>query len=119
MYRISFKQLLLIVVVSAVVSGIIVACAERSLKKLEPISNTIEPTAIADPTVATDEQNNIEVYRAVSPGVVFITSTQQVQTFYGVYPQKGSGSGSVIDKEGHILTNYHVIENADQLEVTI
>src|SRR5262249_7197582 len=72
-----------------------------------------------DPTVATDEQNNIEVYRAVSPGVVFITSTQNVQTFYGVYPQQGSGSGSVIDQDGHILTNYHVIENADKLEVQI
>src|SRR5262249_52126623 len=38
--------------------------------------------------------------------------------FYGPVPQQGAGSGFVIDGEGHILTNYHVIENARQVEVT-
>jgi len=39
--------------------------------------------------------------------------------FYGAVPQEGQGSGFVIDKEGHILTNFHVIENARQVEVTM
>ena len=39
--------------------------------------------------------------------------------FYGLVPQEGQGSGFVIDKEGHILTNYHVIANARQVEVTL
>jgi len=39
--------------------------------------------------------------------------------FYGAVPQEGQGSGFVIDKEGHILTNYHVIENARQVEITL
>ena len=39
--------------------------------------------------------------------------------FYGLVPQEGQGSGFVIDKEGHILTNFHVIENARQVEVTL
>jgi S1-C subfamily serine protease len=39
--------------------------------------------------------------------------------FYGLVPQEGQGSGFVIDKEGHILTNYHVIEDARQVEVTL
>jgi putative serine protease PepD len=71
-----------------------------------------EPVAIADPTVASDEQNNIEVYRAISPGVVNVTSTTLIETFFGVTPQEGSGSGSIIDSDGHVLTNYHVIETA-------
>ena len=39
--------------------------------------------------------------------------------FYGLVPQDGQGSGFVIDKEGHILTNYHVIADARQVEVTL
>jgi S1-C subfamily serine protease len=39
--------------------------------------------------------------------------------FYGLVPQEGQGSGFVIDKEGHILTNYHVIAEARQVEVTL
>src|SRR5258707_14083600 len=39
--------------------------------------------------------------------------------FYGLVPQEGQGSGFVIDKEGHILTNYHVIADARQVEVTL
>ena len=39
--------------------------------------------------------------------------------FYGLVPQEGQGSGFIIDKEGHILTNYHVIADARQLEVTL
>src|SRR5262249_33495346 len=38
--------------------------------------------------------------------------------FYGVVPEEGQGSGFVIDREGHILTNYHVIAQAEQVEVT-
>ena len=39
--------------------------------------------------------------------------------FYGLVPQEGQGSGFIIDKEGHILTNYHVIADARQVEVTL
>jgi len=38
--------------------------------------------------------------------------------FYGEVPQQGQGSGFVIDKQGHILTNYHVVQGAQQVEVT-
>ena len=67
-----------------------------------------------------EEQNNIDVYKRVSPAVVNITSTAVAfDFFYGAVPQEGQGSGFIIDKEGHILTNYHVVENARQLEVTL
>jgi S1-C subfamily serine protease len=66
-----------------------------------------------------EEQINIAVYKKVLPSVVNITSTAVAfDFFYGAVPQEGQGSGFVIDKEGHILTNYHVVANARQVEVT-
>jgi S1-C subfamily serine protease len=67
-----------------------------------------------------EEQNNVSVYRRNIPSVVNVTSrVMTFDFFYGPVPQEGQGSGFVIDKDGHILTNYHVIENARQVEVTL
>jgi len=67
-----------------------------------------------------EEQNNINVYRKNIGSVVNITSrVMTFDFFYGLVPQEGQGSGFVIDKEGHILTNYHVIADARQVEVTL
>jgi S1-C subfamily serine protease len=67
-----------------------------------------------------EEQNNISVYRKNIPSVVNVTSrTLTFDFFYGAVPQEGQGSGFVIDKDGHILTNYHVIADARQVEVTM
>ncbi|HEV3308234.1 MAG TPA: trypsin-like peptidase domain-containing protein [Candidatus Sulfotelmatobacter sp.] len=67
-----------------------------------------------------EEQNNILVYRKNIPSVVNVTSRAMAfDFFYGLTPQEGQGSGFVIDKEGHILTNYHVVADARQVEVTL
>jgi S1-C subfamily serine protease len=67
-----------------------------------------------------EEQNNISVYRKNIPSVVNVTSrAMSFDFFYGMVPQEGQGSGFVIDKDGHILTNYHVIADARQVEVTM
>src|SRR5438477_3862755 len=67
-----------------------------------------------------EEQNNITVYRKNIGSVVNITSKAVAfDFFYGLVPQEGQGSGFIIDKEGHILTNYHVIADARQVEVTL
>ena len=67
-----------------------------------------------------EEQNNISVYRKNIPSVVNVTSRAMAYDFfYGMVPQEGQGSGFVIDKDGHILTNYHVIAEARQVEVTM
>ncbi|PYV95955.1 MAG: peptidase S1 [Acidobacteria bacterium] len=67
-----------------------------------------------------EEQNNITVYRKNIDSVVNITSRAVAfDFFYGLVPQEGQGSGFIIDKEGHILTNYHVIADARQVEVTL
>ena len=67
-----------------------------------------------------EEQNNISVYKRNIPSVVNVTSRAMTfDFFYGLVPQEGQGSGFVIDKDGHILTNYHVVADARQVEVTL
>ena len=71
-------------------------------------------------TLDSEEQNNIAVYKKNIPSVVNITSRAVTfDFFYGLVPQEGQGSGFIIDKEGHILTNYHVIADARQVKVTL
>src|SRR5215469_1304581 len=67
-----------------------------------------------------EELNNINIYRKNIASVVNITSRAMTfDFFYGLVPQEGQGSGFIIDKDGHILTNYHVIADARQIEVTL
>ena len=67
-----------------------------------------------------EEQNNISVYRKNVGSVVNVTSRAMTfDFFYGLVPQEGQGSGFIIDRDGHILTNYHVIADARQVEVTL
>jgi S1-C subfamily serine protease len=82
------------------------------------------PTATvgAAPVVDDDRMSVSEVYARAAPGVVQITSTSTApdnptDTFQQV-PQQALGSGFVIDKSGHVVTNYHVIEGAEQVEVS-
>ena len=70
--------------------------------------------------VTEDEKNNITVYEKAADGVVNVTSTAlQMDFFFNAFPTQGSGSGSIIDTKGHILTNHHVVANAQKLEVTL
>jgi S1-C subfamily serine protease len=83
----------------------------------EPVEIT---EAAGNESLDSEEQNNILVYRKNIPSVVNVTSrVVKIDFFYGEVPQEGQGSGFVIDKEGHILTNYHVVEGAEQVEVTL
>jgi S1-C subfamily serine protease len=71
-------------------------------------------------SITEDEKNNIAVYEKVADGVVNVTSTaMQMDFFFNAFPTQGSGSGSIIDTKGHILTNHHVVANAQKLEVTL
>ncbi len=88
------------------------------------IAVQVQPTAT--PVPATEAASNpleaqvIAVYENVSPAVVNITNRGYVYDFFmQAVPQEGSGSGFVYDTEGHIVTNYHVIENAEELSVTL
>jgi S1-C subfamily serine protease len=76
--------------------------------------------ADAAPAYDIEEQQNIAVYKKALPSVVNITSTAVAfDFFYGPVPQQGQGSGFILDKQGHILTNDHVIDNAQRVEVTL
>jgi putative serine protease PepD len=82
-----------------------------------PVSMTT-PGAAA--SLSDDERNNIDIYQKYSPGVVNITTvTVAYDFFYRPVPQSGMGSGAVIDNQGHIVTNYHVVRDAEQLQVTL
>ncbi len=74
--------------------------------------------AHAAPEFDAEESNNIAVYKKALPSVVNITSsTVSLNFFYGLVPAQGQGSGFILDKQGHILTNYHVIADAQKIEV--
>ncbi len=76
--------------------------------------------ASAAPAYDNEELQNIAVYKKALPSVVNITSTAVAfDFFYGPVPQQGQGSGFILDKQGHILTNNHVIDNAQRVEVTL
>ena len=81
----------------------------------------VEITEAAEsPSFDNEEQNNIALYKRVLPAVVNITSTAVAfDFFYGAVPQEGIGSGFIIDRGGHILTNFHVIADARRVEVTL
>lgn len=69
-----------------------------------------------------DEANTIAVFESVAPSVVFIDTTTVQRDFFSMSVMevpRGSGSGFVWDTEGHIVTNFHVIENAASIKVTL
>jgi S1-C subfamily serine protease len=72
--------------------------------------------------LAEDEKNTIELFESASESVVYITSIELRRSFFSLniyeIPQ-GTGSGFIWDKDGRIVTNYHVIEDASRVEVTL
>src|SRR5882724_3804246 len=122
MYKLSGRQILVIALGSALFAAIAVAGFQQLSGHFQPFgsASVATPSNITDPSLATDEQNNIEVYKAASPGVVYIQSTAMARDFFGMFsrPVEGAGSGSVIDEQGDILTNYHVIADAEKLTVS-
>ncbi len=72
--------------------------------------------------LADDEKRMIRLFEEASPSVVYITSIEYMRSLFSLniyeIPQ-GTGSGFIWDKKGHIVTNYHVIEDANRVEVTL
>ena len=70
--------------------------------------------------LTSDEQVNIRIYKQASPAVAnIITRTVEYDFFFNAVPVEGAGSGFVIDPKGYILTNYHVVADAEKIEVLL
>ncbi|CAN5211280.1 trypsin-like peptidase domain-containing protein [soil metagenome] len=124
-YHLSARQILLL----AFASALIAVGATALLYMMSSVWNTqggastafVEGAGlpISDPSLVSDEQNSIDVYRTAAPGVAFINTTSFRQDGWGdVQEGKGNGSGSVIDANGNILTNWHVVDGAQKLTVS-
>jgi S1-C subfamily serine protease len=123
MFRVTARQILAIALTSALFAATFVFVFDRYGARLlqhrsSAAFSETPPAGITSPSVASDEQNNIEVYRTISPGVVMVTSLSMSNDFFDPGEREGTGSGSVIDMDGHILTNNHVIEGAQKLTVS-
>lgn len=79
------------------------------------------PAAVSRRELTPDEQANVRVYEGVNRSVVNVNTKGTVAAglFLFEVPSEGAGSASVIDKQGHLLTNYHVVEGADEIEVLL
>lgn len=80
------------------------------------------PAAAQTGQLLDDERNTIDIVKRIKPSVVFVTNIQKVRDFfYGSEENvpRGAGSGFVWDDQGHIVTNYHVIEGGDSFSVTL
>ncbi|HWB09093.1 MAG TPA: trypsin-like peptidase domain-containing protein [Pirellulales bacterium] len=88
-------------------------------KPKAPQQPAAQPSGLAEFTP--DERVNISVYEQVNRSVVNISTkgVREGDFFFFEVPTEGAGSGSVLDKAGHILTNFHVIEDARQIDVTL
>ncbi len=130
-YQLSAKQIILLAFASAIlavgvviffnnVSGLSSAFQINGDKNVAFAEESNKSSTITNPSAVSEEQNSIEVYKSMSPGVAFITTSSRVENFYGEQFEResGNGSGSVIDNEGHILTNFHVVEGASKLTVS-
>jgi putative serine protease PepD len=79
-----------------------------------------EPVTARGATFAPDEQNNIDIYKNNRLATVNITSiVYQRDFFFQVFPQKGIGSGFIINEDGEIVTNNHVITGSRNITVTL
>jgi len=83
-------------------------------------SSSLLNVAERDAALTEDESINVKIYRQASPAVAnILTKATEYDFFMDPVPVEGAGSGFVIDPRGYILTNYHVVEGAQSIEVVL
>src|SRR5215475_10756348 len=128
------KKLVVCCGISALLGGAVAAwsldnqthfLAPAKAQELQATARATPPIANAalapSPALTQEELTNIRVYDGANRGVVnVLTKMVSHDRFFMLpTPAEGAGSGSVLDKQGHILTNYHVVEDADKVWVTL
>jgi len=89
---------------------------QRTTTTVNAIPSPANSQVSLDPT----EAENVRIYKQAAPAIAnIVTRAVQYDFFYNAVPVEGAGSGFVIDTEGHILTNYHVVVGAQTIEVTL
>ncbi len=78
------------------------------------------PSTPSEASLDATELENVRIYKQAAPAVAnVVTRTVEYDFFYNPVPVEGAGSGFLIDNDGHILTNYHVVQGAQTIEVTL
>jgi S1-C subfamily serine protease len=116
----NFLIALVIILGVALASTIVVGCRSSSKSTAEE-ATTPAPTATAaaTPRPSTASDGIADLYEQTRPSVVRINTLSTSSGIFGSTPSEGTGSGVIIDKDGHILTNYHVVANAREIQVAL
>ena len=77
------------------------------------------PTAVEGAGLSADEVNNVDIYKRARLATVYITSTTVQRDFFQTYQARNLGSGVIVNGDGFILTNFHVISGGRQIQVTL
>jgi putative serine protease PepD len=83
-------------------------------------SGSLKDVVARDASLTEDEVLNVRIYRQASPAVAnILTKATEYDFFMDPVPVEGAGSGFVIDPRGYILTNFHVVQEAQSIEVVL
>jgi S1-C subfamily serine protease len=115
----------ILAVLLLIVAGALVFTVIQQRRVAEPASMSIEPRPIAqrpDDKLGADEKATIDVFKQFSRSVVHITSVESRRdrmTLNVTEIPQGTGSGFIWDQDGHIVTNFHVVQMGNRARVTL
>ncbi|MFP4320877.1 MAG: S1C family serine protease [Anaerolineales bacterium] len=125
MPRMSFKWMGLLLLNVGLIVGFMLGTAWQpsTAQELPTATPHTQPLALEPDVVSmaeAEEQLVTQIYEQISPSVVHITSVTEVFDFFrGTVPREGTGSGFVYDTQGHIITNNHVISDAQDISILL